>query len=286
MIDYEINLLKLVDAITNGTHTDINETGTSLYFSPGILAGGKIFHDCKGQRSIAYYLQVLICLAPFMKEPLEATLTGITNDAFDLSIDHLKCSHIPVLKRFLGSDDNLELKIIKRGAKPDGGGEVFFKCPVKMKLIPIDLTDPGKIKRVRGIAYSMLVAPAICNRMIETAKGIMLKFLPDVYIVSDHQNKEKSGKSPAFGITLVAETINGTFLCGEACSLPINMLKDTKYNPSVPEQVAHEAANNLIEEIYRGGCIDSSTQYITCLFMALNQNDVSRALTGILSPFS
>jgi RNA 3'-terminal phosphate cyclase-like protein len=221
-----------------------------------------------------------------MKEPLEATLMGITNDAFDLSIDHLKYSHIPVLKRFIGSDENLELKIIKRGAKPDGGGEVFFKCPVKMKLLPIDLTDPGKIKRIRGIAYSMLVAPSICSRMIETAKGMMLKFLPDVYIVSDHQNKEKSGKSPAFGITLVAETKNGTFLCGEACSLPIKMLEDNRCMTSVPEEVAREAANNLIEEIYRGGCVDSSAQYITCLFMALNQNDVSRALIGLLSPFS
>ena len=122
--------------------------------------------------------------------------------------------------RFIGSNDGLEFKILKRGAKPGGGGEVLFKCPTKMKLIPINLTDPGKIKRIRGVTYAMRVAPAICNRMVEAAKGVLLKFIPDVYIVSDHQKKECAGNSPAFGLTLVAETINGTFLCVEACSLP------------------------------------------------------------------
>lgn len=192
-----------------------------------------------------------------------------------------------MLKRFIGSDDGLEFKIIKRGAKPDGGGQVLFKCPTKMKLIPINLTDPGKIKRIRGVAYAMRVAPAICNRMVESAKGVLLKFIPDVYIVSDHQKKEFGGNSPAFGLTLVAETINGTFLCGEACSLPRGSFEGpNKQQPSVPEDVALQATHNLLEEIYRGGCVDSSNQYLACLFMVLNQKDVSRVLTGILSPYS
>ena len=190
-----------------------------------------------------------------------------------------------MLKRFIGSDDGLEFKILKRGAKPGGGGQVYFRCPTKIKLIPINLTDPGKIKRIRGIAYAMRVAPAICNRLVETSKGVLLKYLPDVYIVSDHQKKDSAGNSPAFGLTLVAETINGTFLCGEACSLPKGSLGKDK-EPSVPEDVALKATHNLLEEIYRGGCVDSSNQYLACLFMVLNQKDVSRILSGILSPFS
>ena len=202
-----------------------------------------------------------------------------------------------MLKRFLGSDDGLEFKIIKRGAKPGGGGQVFFRCPSKLKLIPVNLTDPGKIKRIRGIAYAMRVAPAICNRLVETSKGVLLKYLPDVYIVSDHQKKDHAGLSPAFGLTLVAETINGTFLCGEACSLPkgsSSMRKSggdggdggEEVGPSVPEDVALKATHNLLEEIYRGGCVDSSNQYLAFLLMVLNQKDVSRILSGILSPFS
>ena len=45
------------------------------------------------------------------------------------------------------------LQVIKRGSAPDGGGEVLFTCPCKQKLRPLQFTDPGKVKRVRGIAY-------------------------------------------------------------------------------------------------------------------------------------
>ncbi len=84
--DFEVNLLKLIDLITNGTRTDINETGTSLYFVPGLLIGGTFEFDCKLERSISYYLQVLFCIAPFGKKPLEVTLRGVTNDSDDLSV--------------------------------------------------------------------------------------------------------------------------------------------------------------------------------------------------------
>lgn len=164
-----------------------------MYFVPGLLIGGKVDFDCKLDRSISYFLQVLFCVAPFGKTPLDVTFRGVTNEANDLSvrlffwlpkkyklyecsfvikIDYLKYSSIPILRRFIGTDEGLELKIVKRGAKPKGGGEVSFKCPTKMKLLPLNLTDPGKIKRIRGIAYAMRVAPAVCNRLVETAKGL------------------------------------------------------------------------------------------------------------------
>lgn len=36
---------------------------------------------------------------------------------------------------------------------PGGGGEVHFSCPVRRTIKPVQLTDPGKIKRIRGTAY-------------------------------------------------------------------------------------------------------------------------------------
>jgi RNA 3'-terminal phosphate cyclase-like protein len=86
LADYEVDLLKLIDLVTNGTRVDINETGTSLYYVPGMLIGGKHTHQCKLSRGIGYYLEVLICLAPFMKKPLEINLLGVTNDPVDSSV--------------------------------------------------------------------------------------------------------------------------------------------------------------------------------------------------------
>jgi RNA 3'-terminal phosphate cyclase-like protein len=71
------------------------------------------------------------------------------------------------------------------------------------------------------------------------------------------------------------------------CSLSEDLLHgQNRKDPSVPEDIAALAAKNLLEEIYRGGCIDSSSQYLAFLFMTVNQRDISRVLSGILSPYS
>jgi len=51
-----------------------------------MLYGGEIEHSCNVQRSIGYYLEVLICLAPFVKQMLRVKLTGVTNDQTDPSV--------------------------------------------------------------------------------------------------------------------------------------------------------------------------------------------------------
>lgn len=98
---------------------------------------------------------------------------------------------------------------------PHGGGEVILKCPVRKGTRPINLSDGGMVKRVRGTAYALRVSPAIANRMVETAKGVMLNFIPDVFITTDQLRGKQSGKSPGFGIHLYAETTNDVVYSAE-----------------------------------------------------------------------
>lgn len=60
--------------------------GTVLFYQPGLLNGGSVEHDCNTQRSVGYYLEALLMLAPFMKTPLKATLRGVTNDPIDPTV--------------------------------------------------------------------------------------------------------------------------------------------------------------------------------------------------------
>jgi len=46
------------------------------------------------------------------------------------------------------------------------------------------------------MAFALRVSPAMSNRIVEAAKGILLKFLPDVYITTDHSKGATAGKSP------------------------------------------------------------------------------------------
>ncbi|RWS04778.1 RNA 3' [Dinothrombium tinctorium] len=281
--EYELNLLSLIEKLTNGSSYEVDETGTQLTCKPGLLIGGKVEHECSLQRSISYYLEVLLCFAPFCKVPLDVTLIGITNDQIDVSVDSLKHSSTPILIKFLGILDpsEVEIKVISRGLPPNGGGEVLFRCPIRKYLKPVNMLNSGKIKRIRGVAFATRVAPSIANRIVDKAKGYLLKCIPDVYIYTDHRHGKHSGKSPGFGLCLVAETTNEVFYTSDAVSNPSGSEKGV----SVPEDVAVEAVFNLFEEIYRGGCFSSNNQALACLFMALGQTDVSKIQLGPLSPY-
>lgn len=49
---YEVSLIRLFDKISNGSEIDINKSGTTILFKPGILNGGVIHHDCNLERGI------------------------------------------------------------------------------------------------------------------------------------------------------------------------------------------------------------------------------------------
>ncbi|XP_076139851.1 RNA 3'-terminal phosphate cyclase-like protein isoform X1 [Alosa pseudoharengus] len=278
--DFEASFIRLLDKITNGSRIEINQTGTVLFYQPGLLYGGSVEHECNTQRSVGYYLEPLIMLAPFMKNSLRAVLKGVTNDQKDPSVDLLKLTSVPLMKKFGIDGEGLEIKVTKRGMAPGGGGEVLFTCPVKRTIRPVQLSDPGKIKRIRGTAYSVRVSPQMANRIVDSARSILNKFIPDIYIYTDHMKGANSGKSPGFGLTLVAETLNGTFLAAEMVSPPQGQ------EPMLPEDLGKACAKLLLEEVYRGGCVDSNNQSLALLYMTLGQQDVSKILLGPLSPYT
>lgn len=130
--EFEVSLIRLLDKVTNGTVVELNEAGTALYFQPGLLYGGKVDHLCSVQRGIGkneiiyisqiyfmmflgYYLEALLMLGFFCKQPLHATLQGITSNNIDPSVDLIKTSMLQTLKKFVIDDEGLDIKICKRG---------------------------------------------------------------------------------------------------------------------------------------------------------------------------
>lgn len=128
----------------------------------------------------------------------------------------------------------------------------------------------------------MNVSPLTCNKMVESARSVLNHCLPDIYIYTDHRKRDQSGKSPGFGITLCAETTKGAFLCAEACSHP----QGSTEGRVAADDLGIKAARNLLEEIYRGGCVDSANQSLACVLMAVCDQDVSKIQTGPLSNYT
>ena len=56
------------------------------------------------------------------------------------------------------------------------------------------LEDPGRIKRIRGIAAVTRVSPQTSNRLVESSRSVLNTFIPDIYIYSDVFKGEEAGK--------------------------------------------------------------------------------------------
>lgn len=308
---HEASFLRLIDSMTNGSRIEINSTGTQLRFRPGILTGGDIQHDCPvgnsdqeesqstsiSVRSIGWFLEGVLPLAPFGKNSLSLTLTGITDGTCgtDPSPDYLRNSALPLMKHFgigvADADDFLSeqaasLRVLKRGAAPTGGGKVEFFCPVVAKeLRPLDLTDPGKFKRVRGWAVSCkIVSSSSAARVAYAAKGLLHRLLPDVWIHTDAHTVKNNGCGPSPGLSLVltAESTTGVVMTAECCL----DTSDTTRRRELPEDMGTRGAAMLLEEIRRGGCIDTGLQSLALLWMCLTPEDVSRLRVGTLSQYT
>lgn len=121
--------------------------------------------------------------------------------------------------------------------------------------------------------------------MIEAARSVLNRYIPDIYLYSDVYKGEESGKygpftpfsmaqiegfdrSPGYALSLVAETTTSALHCAEAVSQP----------GVAPEDIALQATRSLLSEIESGGCVDQKHQTLVLLMMVLGSEDVGRCI--------
>lgn len=261
--DYEASFIRLLDKLTDGSRITINETGTQLKYVPGQIIGGNVVHECPPTRSVTYFLEAVLMLAPLSKQRISLILKGVTNDQIDISVDTFKAVTLSVVKK-CGLQD-AECTINKRGVSPGGGGEVHFACSPIKTLPPINLLDEGKTKRVRGVVFTANVTPQFGGRIVEAARGVLNDYLPDVWIFTDTKKNDASGASPGYGVSLVAETMKGNLKSADEMSASCGV---------EPELLGKRCALRLLEEVDLDSVVDSAHQILALHFMGI-ADDVS-----------
>ncbi|KAL9009791.1 MAG: hypothetical protein Q9173_005210 [Seirophora scorigena] len=301
---HEISLLRLLEAVTNGSAIEISYTGTILEYRPGLItgsalgsgaSGGVIRHEVAASctRGVSYFLIPLCLLAPFSKAPVNVLFTGpgvITSAtlAGDISADTVRTAILPLYARF-GISNNIELRILRRsnpGPRGKGGaGEVQLVFGHQVRLpTTLHLLNPGRVKKIRGVAYCTGVPASNNARMIEAARGVLNSLTADTYIFSDvssaplqptaDQASEsvKTKVGIGFGLSLVAESSTGCLYSADVVSPTSGGIP--------PEDLGHQCAHQLLESVSVGGTVSSTAASTILTLMAMSSEDVGRVQVG------
>jgi RNA 3'-terminal phosphate cyclase-like protein len=302
----EVSFLRLLETLTNGSHIEISYTGTVLFYKPGLITGSasgsgataagvlRTELPSNNVRGLSYYLLPLCLLAPFSKAKFNILFTGpgvITSAVEkwgDMSVDSVRTAILPLFEKF-GIERDIELRVLKRsnpGPKGMGGGgevQLLFGHQVRLPKT-LHLLSPGRIKRVRGVAYATGVSGNNNARTIEAARGVLNALTNDIYIFSDMSPaslvaapdrnnpiaKRKIGLG--FGLSLVAESTSGCLYSADAVSPP--------EGGQAPEDIGTMCAYKLLESLGRGGCVSAEAAPLVLTLMSMGSEDVGRVQLG------
>ncbi|CEJ90745.1 Putative 18S rRNA biogenesis protein RCL1 [[Torrubiella] hemipterigena] len=303
---HDVSFLRLLEAVTNGSSMQISYTGTTITYHPGLITGtipgqgaaeGDIIeHQLPTNitRGITYFLMPLCLLAPFAKAHMNIRFSGpgvITSatETGDVSIDTFRTAILPLFGLFGIPPARIELRVLQRscaGPGGKGGGgivEMRFASQVRLpKTLHLN-RSPGRIKRIRGVAYSTGVSASNNGRMIHSAREVLNAFSTDIHIAAQYDQAplvstgDKAGSKRrlgiGYGLSLVAES-NATGVIYSA---------DVVVPPGggeVPEEIGKRCAYQLLETISKGGCVTQSSASSILILMAMGSEDVGRVRIG------
>ncbi|KAF2836498.1 18S rRNA biogenesis protein, partial [Patellaria atrata CBS 101060] len=303
LLPHEVSFLRLLDSVTNGSQIEFSYTGTTVVYRPGLIigsaagygagSGGVVKHELPKEcpRGVSWFLIPLCLLAPFAKGQVNVLFTGpgvITSatENGDVSVDTVLRSILPLYSNFGIMTDKIELRILRRSnAGPTGkggGGEVqlIFGHQVRLPKT-IHLLNPGRVKKISGVAYSIGVAGANNARMIEAARGVLNQFKVETYIFSAvssaplipmDRGGEKKKIGIGFGISLVAESSTGAYFSADVVSPPSG--------GAPPEDLGRRCAFQLMESVSQGGYVSTVAAPTMLTLMAMGSEDVGRLQLG------
>jgi len=106
---------------------------------------------------------------------------------------------------------------------------------------------------------------------VDKLREIFNDYIPDVWIHVDHYKKGQSGDQPGYAVSLTAETTTGVIITKD-----FNFGNEKEF--TLPEDLGQRAAHSMLDEIFTGGCVDSTNQWAAFLLMSVSAADNISAL--------
>lgn len=218
--------------------------------------------------SIALVLQAMILALRNHEKPVKMDLTGGTNVMWSPPIDSYSQVLFPLMKD-IGVNADLDIK--QRGLYPEGCGRVLVTVQPYRHIRPLNLTNLGELKKIRGICFVQNLPEWIGDQMV----GGCMEALGDLPVEIEKEYSD-DGASKGAGVCLVAEYEHGR--------LGTNVLT-SRSHPA--KQAGIDVANDLLKIMESGSTMDVHTadQLLPYLAMADESSSfsVSRISRHLLS---
>lgn len=267
-------LAKLTSARVEGL--EINST--ELVFEPSTIEGGRYHIDIGTAGSTTLILQILMPTAAFASKPIEVEITGGTDNPLAPPVDYLKNVTLPTLRKM---GYRAEVKCVRRGHYPRGGGIVQAHIDPIEQLDAVELGEAGEVTRISGLAHCVKLPGQIATRMAHAASMALVKAgYSKVDIKTETYEPSRDPHfSPGTGITLWVETERGALLGASSLG---------KLGKPA-EQIGREAAESLVKQLQTGCAVDRhlTDQLVPYIALAEGTSEIksaeltSHALTNI-----
>lgn len=195
--------LKAVNATAELCRAEVkgNEIGSErIEFVPQKIRHRPLDVKIDTAGSIGLLFQALQLPASHAGEPLEINVHGgATFGKWAPTLPYVQNVFLPVIKK---TGYRAEIKTKRHGFYPKGGAEVRFRVKNSEEFEPLELTERGDLKNVRGISIASehLRKPEVAKRQAEAAE----RMLEEKGYPSQVNYRYVDADNPGSGITLWA----------------------------------------------------------------------------------
>jgi len=230
--------IKSIKELCNAETKGLDIGSSELTFIPGEFKGGDYKFDIGTAGSITLAFQAIILASLKSDTEIKVKITGGTDVKWAPTWDYFQYIFIPLIKKI---GVLVDVKLIKRGYYPKGGGEATITIHSSSQFNPIKLDIEIEFTLVKGIVNIGQLSNDISRRIKHSAIKTLLKS----NLQSDIRVEEDPTLSPGCGITLWTESddvILGSSVLGE--------------RGVASEEIGRNVANNLLSEIDSNSTID------------------------------
>ncbi|MHA2423475.1 MAG: RNA 3'-terminal phosphate cyclase [Candidatus Thorarchaeota archaeon] len=256
-----------------GAEVDGLEIGsTKVTFRPSELMSGNFSYDIGTAGSISLVLQAVLPPAILSADSVKLSLRGGTDVNWSPPIDYLREVFIPIIQR-MGA--NLDIKQIKRGHYPRGGGQVEVIVTPTHEITPVNFLNFGDVARISGISHCVRLPSHVADRQANAVESeLARRNLTFERLEREwYQKNNDPHLGAGSGVVLWAESTSGIRIGADRLG----------ERGKRAEEVGKEAVMQLLQELATGKAIDSHLCDMLIPYLALANGPSQIGVTEITS---